>query len=55
MANMFPTVVIADDSPSLRSLFKLSAKECEIELRLFNTADNSMDYLRENKPEIIIP
>jgi len=55
MANMVPTVVIVDDSPSLRSLFELSAKECEIELRLFNTADNSIDYLGENKPEIIIP
>ncbi len=53
MATVVPTVVVVDDSPSLRSLFKLSAKECEIELRLFDTADNSMDYLGENKPELL--
>ena len=53
MTNVVPTVVVVDDSPSLRSLFKLSAKECEIELRLFDTADNSMDYLGGNKPELL--
>ena len=55
MANMVPTVIVVNDSPSLRSLFELSAKECEIELRLLDTTDNSMDYLGENKPGIIIP
>ena len=54
MVNMVPTVIVINDSPSLRSLFELSAKECEIEPRLFDTADNSMDYLGENKPGIII-
>ena len=53
MTNVVPTVVVVDDSPSLRSLFKLSAKESEIELHLFDTADNSMDYLGKNKPDLL--
>jgi hypothetical protein len=55
MANMVPTVIVVNDNPSLRFLFELSAKESEIELRLFDTEDNSMDYLEDNKPGIIIP
>jgi DNA-binding response OmpR family regulator len=53
MTNLIPAVVVVGDSPSLRSLFELSAKECEIELLLFDTADNSMDYLDKNKPDLL--
>ena len=53
MGNSTPVIAVIDDSPSVKSLFELSASRCEVELRVFNSADTSMEYLKENRPAML--
>ena len=53
MGNSTPVIAVIDDSPSVKSLFELSANRCEVELRVFNSADTSMEYLKENRPAML--
>ena len=48
-----PVIAVIDDSPSVRSLFELAAKSYEVELRVFDSADTSMEFLKQNKPALL--
>ena len=53
MTSAVPVIAVIDDSPSVKSLFELSANRCEVELQVFNSADTSMEYLKQNKPSLL--
>ena len=53
MASTTPVIAVIDDSPSVKSLFELGAKSFDVDLRVFNTADTSMEYLKQNKPALL--
>lgn len=48
-----PTVVVVDDSPSIRSLFERSTARLGVELKTFTSAAASLDYLREHRPDLL--
>ncbi len=53
MINPKRTVVLIDDSATVHALFKRSLKDIEIELITYKLADEAVQYLRENKPDLL--
>jgi len=53
MVNRTPAVVLIDDSPSVKALFERGSSDCDVELKVFDSADNSMEYLTKNKPALL--
>ena len=53
MANNITTIVIVDDSPSVRTLFELASTDCDINLEVFDSAQSSFEYLTKNKPALL--
>ncbi len=53
MSNNSPAIVVVDDSPSVKSLFEHGASGYDIELIVFNSADNAWGYLEANKPSLL--
>ncbi|HKK15081.1 MAG TPA: response regulator [Gammaproteobacteria bacterium] len=54
MGNEWPTVVVVDNSPAIKKLFERSTRNLGIELRIFESADSSWDFLKENQPDLLI-
>ena len=54
MGNEWPTVVVVDNSPAIKKLFERSTRNLGIELRIFESADASWDFLKENQPDLLI-
>lgn len=54
MGNERPTVVVVDDSPAIKKLFERSTRSLGVELRVFESADASWDFLKENQPDLLI-
>lgn len=50
----WPTVVVVDDSPAIKKLFQRSTQNLGIELMIFDTADASWDFLKNNQPDLLI-
>lgn len=48
-----PTVVVVDNSPSVKSLFERSSAELGIELKTFNSATQSLAYLETEQPALL--
>lgn len=53
MTPSHPTVVVVDDSPSVKSLFERSTAELGIQLRTFSSAAGSLAYLEEHTPDLL--
>jgi DNA-binding response OmpR family regulator len=53
MANNIATIVIVDDSPSVRTLFELASTDSNINLEVFDSAQSSFEYLTDNKPALL--
>jgi len=53
MNQTIPTVVVVDDSPSIKVLFERGTENLNVELIIFDSADTSWSYLEENKPDIL--
>ncbi len=53
MDNPKPTVTVIDDSLSSRKLFERSAENLHISLQTFTSAEESLSYLSESKPELL--
>lgn len=51
--NALPTIVVVDDSPSVRTLFERSVESLDIELVMFDSASTSWSYLEENQPDLL--
>ena len=48
-----PTVAVVENNASSRRIFERSAEELGIELLTFSSAEESLDYLNDNKPELL--
>ena len=48
-----PTVVVVDDSPSIKVLFERGTENLDVELIIFDSAATSWSYLEQNKPDIL--
>ena len=53
MTNSSATVVVVDDSPSVKALFERGSIDCNVELKVFRTADNAWSYLEQNSPALL--
>jgi CheY-like chemotaxis protein len=53
MENSVPTIVVVDDSSTVRVIFELSVAPLEIELRTFRSAAESMEFLKEHAPAVL--
>ena len=48
-----PTVVVVDDSPSIKVLFERGTQDLDVDLIIFDSAATSWSYLENNKPDIL--
>lgn len=53
MSQTMPTVVVVDDSPSIKVLFERGTQDLGVELIIFDSAATSWSYLETNKPDIL--
>lgn len=53
MGNKKPIIAVVDDSPSFRALFERSTSALGIELLAFDSAEESLAYLEDNRPDIL--
>ena len=51
--NAIPTIVVVDNSPSVKELFERATEKLEIELKIFDSATASCTYLAANKPKLL--
>ena len=51
--NSLPTVVVVDDSPSVRKLFERGVESLNLELKVFESAGTSWEYLESNCPDLL--
>ena len=47
------TIVVVDDSPTVRTLFERGMKDLDIVLHIFNSAEDGWQYLESNKPDLV--
>lgn len=48
-----PTVVIVDDSSSVRVFFERATAPLDVEVRMFASANEAFDYLESHKPNLL--
>jgi CheY-like chemotaxis protein len=53
MADSKQTVVVVDDNATVRALFERSTENLALDLLTFASADASMEYLQDNKPDLL--
>ena len=53
MSNNKPTVVIVDDSSSVRIFFERVAESLDVELKMFESAADAAPYLQSNRPDLL--
>jgi DNA-binding response OmpR family regulator len=49
-----PKVVVVDNSPTIKTLFKRSTEKLGIDLTLFDSAEETRTYLESNRPDLLI-
>lgn len=50
----WPTVVVVDNSPTIKKIFERSTMDLGIELLIFDSAADSWAYLNNAKPDLLI-
>ena len=53
MGNKRATIVVVDDSPSMKTVFERGTENLEVDLRQFHSADDSWEYLERNQPALL--
>ena len=53
MTGNSPTIVVVDDSPTVKALFERGIIDCQIELKVFRSADNAWTYLEAISPALL--
>ena len=53
MDKQLPSVVVVDDNATVLKLFQRATENLALELHTFSSADASMQYLKENTPQIL--
>lgn len=51
--NTISTIVVIDNSPSVKELFERATEKLGIELKIFDSATASWTYLATNKPKLL--
>ena len=54
MGNNWPTVVVVDNSPAIKKLFERSIEDLGVTLKILDTAAESLDFLQDNQPDLLI-
>ena len=47
------TIVVVDDSPTVKTLFERGMSDLGVSLRIFSNANACWDYLKANKPDLL--
>ena len=47
------TIVVVDDSPSMKTVFERGTENMGVELRLFLSAEDSLEYLERHQPALL--
>lgn len=47
------TIVVLDDSPTVKRLFERGMSDLGVSLEIFSTAGACLDYLQSNKPDLL--
>lgn len=47
------TIVVVDDSPTVKMLFERGMEDLGIELHIFTSAEEGWNYLESNKPDLL--
>lgn len=53
MDKQLPSVVVIDDNATVLKLFKRATENLALELHTYSSADDSMEYLKDNKPQLV--
>ena len=53
LASAAPEIVVIDDSPSIKALFEKGTKGSDIELKVFGSAEKSLEYLQQSQPALL--
>jgi len=53
MCDAKQTVVVVDDNATVRALFERSTENLALNLRSYGSAQEAMEYLEENKPDLL--
>lgn len=53
MGSKRATIVVVDDSPSMKTVFERGTENLEVELRQFHSAEDSWEYLERNQPALL--
>ncbi len=53
MSDSKQTVVVVDDNATVRTLFERSTENLSLDLITYDSAKASMEYLNENKPDLL--
>jgi DNA-binding response OmpR family regulator len=53
MTDSSPTIVVVDDSPTVKALFERGTVDCDIELKVFISADNAWTFLKAVSPALL--
>tara|TARA_R110000782_G_scaffold209214_4_gene297437 strand:+ start:5571 stop:5963 length:393 start_codon:yes stop_codon:yes gene_type:complete len=53
MSDSKQTVVVVDDNATVRALFERSTENLKLDLISFGSAEAAMEYLGENKPDLL--
>ena len=53
MCDSKQTVVVVDDNATVRALFERSTENLALNLRSYGSAQEAMEYLEENKPDLL--
>ncbi len=53
MGDSKQTVVVVDDNAPVRALFERSTENLALDLLSYSSADAAMEYLQENKPDLL--
>jgi DNA-binding response OmpR family regulator len=47
------SIVVIDDSPSIKTLFEAGLRDSSFELKVFGSAENSLEFLKQHKPGLL--
>lgn len=53
MADSKKTVIVVDDNATVRKLFERSTENLALDLFAYDSAHSAMEYLNENKPDLL--
>jgi CheY-like chemotaxis protein len=53
MSSNKPTVVIVDDSSSVRVFFERAIARLDVDVEMFASADDALEFLEKNKPDLL--